>query len=202
MMKGKRLIAALLCLLTIVSVTAQQSQSSGKVTQNAKVGKISVNGFVKDESGQPMEAVVVKLLLQKDSSMVTGGVTGANGRFLLSRINAGNYRIVFSYLGYKTISKLVKFSVQDSSVSLGTFMMEPANIELKEAVVVGKVPDIVTKEDTVEYNAGSFKTQPNAVIEDLLKKLPGVEVDKDGKIKAQGKEVKKILLDGKEFFSV
>ena len=200
-MKGKRLIAALLCLLTIVSVTAQQSQSSGKVTQNAKVGKISVNGFVKDESGQPMEAVVVKLLLQKDSSMVTGGVTGANGRFLLSKINAGNYKIVFSYLGYKTISKLVKFSVQDSSVSLGTFMMEPANIELKEAVVVGKVPDIVTKEDTVEYNAGSFKTQPNAVIEDLLKKLPGVEVDKDGKIKAQGKEVKKILLDGKEFFS-
>lgn len=200
-MKGKRLIAALLCLLTIVSVTAQQSQSSGKVTQNAKVGKISVNGLVKDESGQPMEAVVVKLLVQKDSSMVTGGVTGANGRFLLSRINAGNYRIVFSYLGYKTISKLVKFSVQDSSVSLGTVMMEPANIELKEAVVVGKVPDIVTKEDTVEYNAGSFKTQPNAVIEDLLKKLPGVEVDKDGKIKAQGKEVKKILLDGKEFFS-
>ena len=170
MMKGKRLIAALLCLLTIVSVTAQQSQSSGKVTQNAKVGKISVNGLVKDESGQPMEAVVVKLLVQKDSSMVTGGVTGANGRFLLSRINAGNYRIVFSYLGYKTISKLVKFSVQDSSVSLGTVMMEPANIELKEAVVVGKVPDIVTKEDTVEYNAGSFKTQPNAVIEDLLKK--------------------------------
>lgn len=200
-MKGKRLIAALLCLLTIVSVTAQQSQSSGKVTQNAKVGKISVNGLVKDESGQPMEAVVVKLLVQKDSSMVTGGVTGANGRFLLSRINAGNYKIVFSYLGYKTISKLVKFSVQDSSVSLGTVMMEPANIELKEAVVVGKVPDIVTKEDTVEYNAGSFKTQPNAVIEDLLKKLPGVEVDKDGKIKAQGKEVKKILLDGKEFFS-
>ena len=97
MMKGKRLIAALLCLLTIVSVTAHQSQSSGKVTQNAKVGKISVNGLVKDESGQPMEAVVVKLLVQKDSSMVTGGVTGANGRFFNYKINSGKYKIVFYY---------------------------------------------------------------------------------------------------------
>lgn len=200
-MKKKFLIAALLCLLAIVSISAQQTQPQKKEAQNAHKGKISVSGLVKDESGQPVEAVVIKLLAQKDSSMVAGGVTGENGRFKLSKINQGNYKITFSYLGYKTISKSVKFSVQDSVVSLGTILLEPVNIELKEAVVVGKVPDIITKEDTIEYNAGSFKTQPNAVVEDLLKKLPGVEVDKDGKIKAQGKEIKKILLDGKEFFS-
>ncbi len=200
-MRGKRLLAALLCLLMIASVMAQQSQSSEKVAQNTRTGKISINGLVKDESGQPMLAVVVKLLAQRDSSMVAGGTTGENGRFSLTKVAPGNYKVVFSYLGYETISKSVRCSGQDSIVALGTIVMNPADIELKEAVVIGKVPDIVTKEDTIEYNAGSFKTQPNAVVEDLLKKLPGVEVDKDGKIKAQGKEITKILLDGKEFFS-
>ena len=200
-MKKKILIATLLCILAVVSVYAQQAQPQKKETQDTRKDKISVSGLVKDESGQPMEAVVIRLLTQKDSSMVMGGVTGENGRFRLSKINPGNYKITFSYLGYKNVSRQIKFSASDSSVVLVPVVMDPANIELKETVVVGKVPDIVTKEDTIEYNAGSFKTQPNAVVEDLLKKLPGVEVDKDGKVKAQGKEVKKILLDGKEFFS-
>ena len=75
------------------------------------------------------------------------------------------------------------------------------DVLLQEAVVVGKAPEVVVKEDTVEFNADSYKTQPNSVVEDLLKKLPGVEVDSEGKITHAGKEITKILVDGKEFFS-
>lgn len=97
--------------------------------------------------------------------------------------------------------KNVSITSQNRWVNVGTVAMNPSGILLKEAVIIGKVPEIVTKEDTIEYNADSYKTRPNAVVEDLLKKLPGVEVDSDGKITAGGKEIKKILVDGKEFFT-
>ena len=80
-------------------------------------------------------------------------------------------------------------------------MLSPGEEELQEAVVTGKASEVLVNNDTVEYNAASFKTPANSVIEDLLKRFPGAEVDKDGKITVNGKEVKKILVEGKEFFS-
>jgi hypothetical protein len=65
---------------------------------------------------------------------------------------------------------------------------------------MAEAPPVTLIGDTVQYNAGSFKTKPNAVVEDLLKRMPGIQVDKDGKVKAQGQEVKRVLVDGKEFF--
>lgn len=164
-----------------------------------------VAGTVLDEKNEPMVAVSVSLLNAKDSVLVSGmaTMTDAEGAFMVGNDNLrrGEYLVRFTFLGYKPLYKAVKLLNIEPVAKLGSVKMEPDAIMLKEAVVEGVVPPIVTKEDTIEYNADSFKTQPNAVAEDLFKKLPGVEIDENGNITAQGKSVKKILVDGKEFFT-
>ena len=151
-----------------------------------------------DKSG--LAGATVKLLrANRDSSLVKGVSTSAEGFFRLPDVGSGKYIVSISYIGYK--SKNVNVTVGKESKRLGEVGLEPSSIMLKEATVVGVKTEVVVKEDTVEYNADSYKTQPNAVVEDLLKRLPGVEVDSDGKITANGKEITKILVDGKEFFS-
>ncbi len=158
----------------------------------------NVTGTVKDSIGEPMIEATIRLLSAKDSSFVKGGTTNLNGRFTLSDVKQGSYIVQASYIGYNNAYANVKVGTGNASVKL---VMKESTIMLKEMVVTGVKAEITVKEDTIEYNAGSYKTQPNAVMEDLLKKLPGVEVDSDGKITAGGKEVKKILVDGEEFFS-
>lgn len=159
----------------------------------------NIRGTVTDDNGEPLIEATVRLLAAKDSAFVKGTTTDINGKFTLRDIKSGSYIIQTSYIGYDNAT--VNTKVGDSNVNVAPLKMKESSIMLKEAVVKGVKTEIVAKEDTLEYNAGSYKTQPNAVMEDLLKKLPGVEVDSDGKIKAGGKEVTKILVDGKEFFS-
>ncbi len=159
----------------------------------------TVSGTVTDSIGEPMIEATVRLLSVKDSSFVKGGTTNIDGRFSLSGINRGNYIVQTSYIGYDPSNTDV--NVASSNVRLKPIVLKESSIMLKETVVTAVKTEIVVKEDTVEYNAGSYKTQPGAAMEELLKKLPGVEVDSDGKITAHGKEVTKILVDGKEFFS-
>lgn len=158
-----------------------------------------VTGTVKDKLGEPMIEATIKLLAAKDSSFVKGGTTNLDGKFTLKGVRNGSYIIQASYIGYDNSYAGVKVGGQN--VAVPAIVMNESSIMLKETVVTGVKTEITVKEDTIEYNAGSYKTQPNAVMEDLLKKLPGVEVDADGKITAGGKEVKKILVDGKEFFA-
>ena len=159
----------------------------------------NVTGKVIDDNGDPLVEATVKLLAAKDSAFVKGTTTDVNGRFSLKNVKSGSYIILTSYIGYDNAT--VNTKVGDSNVRVKPIAMKESSIMLKETVITGVKTEIVAKEDTLEYNAGSYKTRPNAVMEDLLKKLPGVEVDSDGKIKAGGKEVTKILVDGKEFFS-
>ena len=159
----------------------------------------NVKGTVADATDKsPLVNATVRILQQRDSAYVAGGMTDAQGNFTLN-VSNGNYIVEASYLGYRTATRNV--TAGRRTVSADTIAMQPNTIVLKEAEVVGVKTDVKVMQDTVEYNAGSFKTQPNAVVEDLLKRLPGVEVDSEGKITAQGKEVSKILVDGKEFFS-
>lgn len=162
-----------------------------------------ITGQVYDEKNVPMVAVSVRLLSAADSSLIngTGTMTDEMGKFTIKNLKRGDYLVNISFLGYKPIYKSVKLLRVQPSASLGSMKMEPDAILLGEAVVKGVVPPIVAKEDTLEFNADSYKTQPNAVVEDMFKKLPGVEVDEDGKITVQGKEVTKILVDGEEFFT-
>ena len=162
-----------------------------------------INGVLVDsqDTTELIEATVRLLMANKDSTMVKGTTTDLNGVFNIKGVKAGKYLVRFSYLGYNDVIKHVTVGEDGRDVNLGAVKMDPNTIMLKETVVMGVKSPIVVKEDTIEFNADTYKTQANAVVEDLLKRLPGVEVGSDGKITANGKEVKKILIDGKEFFS-
>lgn len=159
----------------------------------------NVSGRVVDSSKEPMIQASIRLLAAKDSAYVTGTATNDNGRFRLQGVKSGKYILQATYVGYNPTYKNI--TVGAENLRVGEIVMEESSIMLKETTVIGVKTPIKVMEDTVEYNADTYKTQPNAVVEDLLKRLPGVEVDSEGKITANGKEVTKILVDGKEFFS-
>ncbi len=159
----------------------------------------TVSGVISDEHGEPLADATVRLLSARDSSFVTGGVADLDGRYSLTKVNKGKYIIEANYIGYQKSYRNV--TVSNSSVKADTLRLGDSSIMLGEVSAIGVKTPIKVMTDTIEYNADSYKTQPNAVVEDLLKRLPGVEIDTDGKITANGKEVKKILIDGKEFFS-
>ena len=159
----------------------------------------NITGTVVDQSKEPLTQASLRLLSAKDSTYLTGTVADENGNFKFTGVRSGKYIIHTSYVGYNPYYKDI--TVGNSNVNVGEIVLQEASEMLQEAVVVGVKTPIKVMEDTVEYNAGSYQSQPNAVVEDLLKRLPGVEVDAEGKITAGGKEVTKILIDGKEFFS-
>ncbi len=163
----------------------------------------NINGLLVDANDTlPLIQATVKLLkTDKDSTLVKGVVTDDNGVFNIKKVQPGHYYLKFSYIGYHDMVKRVSVGNDGRDVNMGVIEMSNNTVLLKEAVVVGIKTPITVKEDTVEFNADTYKTQANAVVEDLLKRLPGVEVGSDGKITANGKEVKKILIDGKEFFN-
>ncbi|MBS1935254.1 MAG: carboxypeptidase-like regulatory domain-containing protein, partial [Bacteroidetes bacterium] len=142
----------------------------------------------------------ITLMQRKDSSLVSFTMSDTKGKFELTNLPNGNYRLLITHVNYH--NNVVNFSIDDNhkSIDLGTIIMNDKTVMLKEVVVSSEAPAVTLLGDTVQYNAGSFKTQPNANVEDLLKKLPGVKVDKDGNVKAQGEKIQKVLVDGKEFF--
>lgn len=158
----------------------------------------NITGRVIDTAGEPLISASVRLLASKDSTVVKGTVTDADGNFSFPVSKQGRYIVETSYVGFET--KYNNVRVADKNVALGNIALSESAIMLKETTVVGIKTPITVKEDTVEFNADSYKTRPNAVVEDLLKRLPGVEVGTDGSITANGQTVTKILVDGKEFF--
>ena len=162
-----------------------------------------INGILVDatDTTELMQANVALLQMDKDSTYVKGTLPDFNGVFNLEDVPAGRYYLKCSYIGYEPTVKRVSVGEDGRDVNMGMIYLNQNTIVLKETVVMGVKTAITVKEDTIEYNADTYKTQANAVVEDLLKRLPGVEVGSDGKITANGKEVKKILIDGKEFFS-
>lgn len=159
----------------------------------------NVTGVVIDNEREPMPQASVSLLAVRDSSMVTGIATDNNGKFRITDVRAGKYILQASYVGYANTYKNI--TVGNTTLNVGDVVLVESAEMLGEVAVMGVKTPIKVMEDTVEYNIDTYKTQPNAVVEDVLKRLPGVEVDSEGKITANGKEVTKILVDGKEFFS-
>lgn len=140
----------------------------------------------------------VSVLHSTDSSVISYTRANEKGEFQINNLDAGNYRLVVSYQGYQPVTRKFSITTAAPQHDMGVINMEKKNDMLEEIIV--ERPPITIKGDTVEFAASAFKTKPNAVAEDLLKKLPGVEVDKDGNITAQGETVPKIYVDGKEFF--
>lgn len=168
----------------------------------AQRGGVEVTGTVVEEgNNEPIEQATVRLLNVKDSAMVGGVASSRNGQFTLKGIKAGNYLLHISFVGFEPLYQPLRITGKTNPVNMGKLALSDGSIMLGEALVIGKAPEVVVRNDTVEYNADSYKTTEGAVLEDLLKKMPGVEVDSEGKITVNGKEIKKVLIDGKEFFS-
>lgn len=161
----------------------------------------SVKGVVYDTLGKhPVPDATITVLSQKDSSLVSFSMTDNSGRFTITDLANGDYRLLITHVAYHNTAK--KFSISDSSknVELGNIAASDRTKVLEEVIVTTEAPPVTLIGDTVQYNAGSFRTQANASVEELLKKLPGVQVEKDGTVKAQGQKVNRVLVDGKEFF--
>ena len=169
------------------------------LTQFTFAQKITVKGSVLDSASNPLQYATVMLLSVKDSSLVNFGRTNHTGLFELKNINSANYLFKITYVGYQSYLKLIVPS-DAILVDLGIIKLQPTSKELAEVAIKAEKAPVSIKGDTIEFNAGSFKVKPNGVVEDLLKKLPGVEVDKDGNVKAQGETVRRVTVDGKEFF--
>lgn len=164
--------------------------------------KGSIEGKLVDkQSRQPLQQASVSLHSLKDSSVLELVLTDQKGVFFISPVAKGSYRLQISYLGYKNLYYPITISEQQPLQNLGTLQMEKQEVSLNEVVIKQQVPPVALKKDTLEFDAGAFKVRENAVVEDLLKKLPGVTVDKDGTVTAQGETVQKVLVDGKPFFS-
>ena len=168
-------------------------------------GLAQKNGVVKGVafdtiSKETVAGATVTIMERKDSSLVTFTMTGNDGRFQVSGLANGEYRVLISHINYHNSNKFFKITEAAKNAELGNVVMNDKVKVLEEVVLEAEAPPVTLVGDTIQYNAGSFKTPPNASVEQLLKKLPGVKVDKDGTIKAQGEKVTKVLVDGKEFF--
>ncbi|RYG04604.1 MAG: TonB-dependent receptor [Chitinophagaceae bacterium] len=160
-------------------------------------------GLIRDSTGNtPLESATVSAIDLKDSSLLTYTLSDSKGKFELRSLPTDiNLMITFSFHGYHTFVRKIILSSKLQDPVTDTITLGKDYAELDEVVVVAEKPPVLFKKDTVEFNASSFKTKPDAVVEDLLKQLPGVDVDKDGNITVNGKPVTKITVDGRDFFS-
>ena len=167
---------------------------------NTAIAQYKINGrVIEQKSKTGIEAATVYAESIKDTVLIAYTITNAKGDFELDLdTKLKSINVFVSSNGFKTYSKVIELNTRE--MSLGTIEMEDKVVELAGVNVVGERPPIQIKKDTLEFNADSFKTRPNANVEELLKKLPGVEIDANGRITVNGKQVNQILVNGKPFF--
>jgi len=160
---------------------------------------ITLKGNIQDPDGLPLESATVYLSSVKDSSVVDYTISNKNGNWELKtrKITQPVY-LKISYVSFVDHKELIESL--DQNRDFGTLKMKDRTNELDAIVVESEIPPIRIKKDTLEFNASSFKVRPDANVEALLKQLPGVEIDSDGKIKVNGQEVNQVLVNGKPFF--
>ncbi len=154
---------------------------------------------VESETDEALPQATVKLM-RTDSTLVKGALTGLDGKFTLKAPSAGRFIVQVTCVGFKPYTKRINVS-GEKNVPMGTIAMSPDAIMLKGATVTGQAAKVTLKADTFVYNASAYRTPEGSVVEELVKRLPGAQVDDDGKITINGKEVKKIMVDGKEFMT-
>lgn len=181
----KKILSATFCLILCSFVASAQ--------------KPSIKGVITDTSSkQNLANTSISLLRAKDSILVKFTRSNGNGNFVLNNLDTGNYVLLITYPQYADF--VDKVTLTDTShINVGQISMI-LKAHLLQDVIVNSGAAIKIKGDTTEFAADSFKVQPNATVEDLLKKLPGIQIDKNGNITAQGEKVQKVLVDGEEFF--
>lgn len=184
----KKLLFCLFMSMLVVSAAAQ--------TRN-----ITVRGKVIDkDSNEPVVQATIQMLSLPDSTYVNGAASLDDGSFELPKVAAGKYVMKISFIGYKNIFEQLTLSNQRTNVNVGTKKLELDAIALREAIVTAMAAQVQVVEDTLLYNASAYRTPEGAMLEELVKKLPGAEVDDSGNIKINGKDIKKLMVNGKEFF--
>ncbi len=173
-----------LCLLISCIVSAQTA--------------FTIDGFIKSKDDNlPLESASVYVLNEADSSLITYTISDSKGFFeLKNKSNVTDLKLYISFIGFKTFTKSI--NLKNEELHLNSILLEESGL-LEEVELSFEAP-VLIKEDTLEFSASSFKTKDDATVEDLLKKLPGVKIGKDGKITVNGKEVKDIKVNGKSFF--
>ncbi|GAA4445467.1 TonB-dependent receptor [Pontibacter saemangeumensis] len=179
----KKLLLTLCLLITAFQGFAQSAALSGTV--KSAVGASALPGATVLLSNPATEAPP------------TATITDSEGNFRFERVAPGQYNLQVNYLGFQNLSQPVK--MEGVSQNLGTLQLQEESTAIKEVQVVGRVPLGTQKGDTAVYNAGAFKTAPDASAEDLVTKMPGVTIQ-DGKVQAQGEDIKQVFVDGKRFF--
>lgn len=181
----KRSILSMLLMLVAIASLAQERLISGKITDR--------------DTKDPVEQVTIQLL-KTDSTYVSGAISNERGLFHVNAPANGKYLLKITSVGYKPTVKRIQIS-EDKNLAMGNVVIGADAIMLKGAVVTAMVQKVSLKEDTFVYNSAAYRTPEGSVVEELVKRLPGAEVSDDGTIKINGKEVKKILVDGKEFMT-
>ena len=182
----KKIVLLIIAVIaTAVSALAQERLISGVV--------------IDSDSKEPAYQATVRLL-KTDSTLVTGAISDESGSFKLNAPADGDYIVKITSIGYEAWTKPVKVQL-GNNVYLGKIKIEPSDVQIETATVTAYANKMTVNKDTFIYNVDAYRTSEGSVIEELVKKLPGAEVDEDGKITINGKEVKKILVDGKEFMT-
>lgn len=183
----KKLFLSLLLLMSLMAIQAQT-----KPVGNIK-GKV-----LDGQNKLPLPSATITILNKIDSAAAGFAVADKTGAFEIKNVPAGNYILGISFTGYQEFIRNIAITAARPSIDLDTVLLKNDTSMLASVIV--SAPPITIKKDTVEFRASAFKTKPNATVEDLLKKLPGVEVDKEGNVTSQGEAIPKIYVDGKEFF--
>ena len=171
--------------------------ADSQTTSKKKVGFL--NGtIIGATEKEPLLNAAVQLFAMPDSVFKAGGASDLEGKFSIST-EAGEYLMRISYVGFLTQEKMVKITAKKTT-ELGNIELEPDVVSLKEALVTAEVPPVTMSEDTMVYNSAAFRVPAGSMLEELLKKYPGVEISDDGTITVNGKTVNRILMKGKDFF--
>lgn len=191
-----RIVRYIVLLLLLMATAFMMSAQA----QRPQTALLNIRGTVfENQSLQPMEGAAVKLLGERDS-MIAGVTTKQNGQFLLPGIPAATYTLQVSFMGFKTQKFKLTLPQKSGNFKVADVMMREDATVMAEAVVEGKLPEMTVVDDTVAYNADAFKLPEGSMVEDLIKKLPGIVQDENGGFTFNGKSISQILVDGKEFF--
>lgn len=188
-MKEKLTIWFVLLLLGFQAAVAQTETDKASV---------EVSGLVTEaDSVTPLDFVTVQLYALPDSSLIKGCTSDTTGHFSLN-VTPGRFYLKLSSVGYNTLT--FPLNIKEQNVNMGKIVMNPLATMLKEAEVVAQAPAVVQKGDTTTYNASAFQVAEGSALEDLLKRLPGAEIDEEGNLLINGQKITKVMMDGEEFF--
>ncbi len=181
-----------LCVVLLMMCAINMLAQNKNVTVSGRV--------IEAETKEPIEMATVQLLALPDSTQAAGVITQQNGNFTLPKVKPGKYLLRVAFLGYSTQNTPLTLNGESATRNVGNIVLGVDAVMLSEAVITAEAPQVTVVEDTLMYNTTAYRVPEGAMLEELVKKIPGAEIDEDGNVKINGKEVKKIMVEGKEFF--